>query len=227
LAHPEGRTALYRFFDADGTLLYVGITNDTGARWKQHSKNAEWWPQVAANTVEWHPTRMEAADAESCAIKEERPIHNLNGVRWRDRTARGVPRSANPIGPTGTTVGENIARLRAERRISTLKLALLLNGAGRRITASAISKIEGGTRRVDADDLVAFAAALNVNPSALLLPPVADGTIEVSGVGPVDSGTAWDWVDGKGPLFDLDDEFVRLSFQLHARPPGRRNPHPA
>jgi transcriptional regulator with XRE-family HTH domain len=136
-------------------------------------------------------------------------------------------RSANELGATGRCVAQNLARIRNAQGLSTLKLALLLNGAGRRITASAISKIEGGTRRVDADDLVAFAAALNVNPSALLLPPVADGTIEVSGVGPVDSGTAWDWVDGKGPLFDLDDEFVRLSFQLHARPPGRRNPHPA
>jgi hypothetical protein len=29
---------LYRFFDADGVLLYVGITMNPGARWDCHSK---------------------------------------------------------------------------------------------------------------------------------------------------------------------------------------------
>lgn len=38
------------------------------------------------------------------------------------------------------------------------------------MAASAVYKVENGERRVDVDDLVAFAFALNVTPNALLLP---------------------------------------------------------
>ena len=135
---------------------------------------------------------------------------------------RPKTKSANELGETGRCVAQNLARIRNAKGISTLKLAAILNESGRRITASAISKIEGGARRVDADDLVAFAVALNVNPSALLLPHVASGSIEVSTAGHVSARRAWDWADGLGPLLHADDEAVRVAFQLHARPSGRR-----
>src|SRR3954454_23683106 len=42
--------------------------------------------------------------------------------------------------------------------------------AGRPILASGLGKIESGERRVDVDDLVALAVALDVSPVRLLLP---------------------------------------------------------
>jgi predicted GIY-YIG superfamily endonuclease len=60
MASSDEPTALYRLFDTDGVLLYVGITRDTEKRWRQHALKKPWWPQVAERTVEWHPTRLAA-----------------------------------------------------------------------------------------------------------------------------------------------------------------------
>lgn len=70
------RTALYRFYNADEALLYVGVTNDPVRRWDQHADAKEWWPQVARKTIEWFEGRAEALAAERTAIRSENPIHN-------------------------------------------------------------------------------------------------------------------------------------------------------
>lgn len=70
------RTALYRLFDSDERLLYVGIAFDPEARWEQHRKIRHWWPSVASKAVEWHETRGVAAEAEIAAIAAERPKWN-------------------------------------------------------------------------------------------------------------------------------------------------------
>lgn len=74
-------TALYRFFDADGALLYVGITADLEQRWSSHQRKP-WWPDVAKKTVEWHDTRPVALAAELEAIKSEAPRYNVAGSPW-------------------------------------------------------------------------------------------------------------------------------------------------
>lgn len=131
-------------------------------------------------------------------------------------------RRANELGETGRYVARNVARIRNAQGLSTVRLAQMLDGAGRPISATAITRVESGERRVDVDDLVALAAALNVNPSALLLPPTADGDVEVSGAGTVRALDAWEWMDGEHPLLDADHEDTVIGFQLHARPAGRR-----
>lgn len=70
-------TALYRFYDADGRLLYVGITFALKQRWRMHRQEKEWWPLVAANQVEWLPDRWQAMTAETAAIKAEKPLFNI------------------------------------------------------------------------------------------------------------------------------------------------------
>lgn len=77
--HP-GRTALYRLFDADGLLLYVGISHKPDVRWGQHSEDKPWWPAVDRRAVEWHETRSAAEKAELTAIAGERPLHNKAGT---------------------------------------------------------------------------------------------------------------------------------------------------
>lgn len=69
--------ALYRYWDTEGRLLYVGITNDPIRRRDQHSRDATWWPFASQYVVEWHHNRAAARRAESKAIRRERPMFNV------------------------------------------------------------------------------------------------------------------------------------------------------
>lgn len=76
----SGRTFLYRAFDADGQLLYVGIAKDLEVRLKDHSRySVAWIGQVASLTAEKYPSRRAAHAAESRAIRTEGPIYNIHG----------------------------------------------------------------------------------------------------------------------------------------------------
>lgn len=86
--HPAQPTTLYRFYDAKGTLLYVGIAGNPGRRFDQHAKGPggkPWWSQVVGSTMEHFPDRATAAAAEVRAIVAESPVHNVvhNGVGVR------------------------------------------------------------------------------------------------------------------------------------------------
>ncbi|MFB7647160.1 GntR family transcriptional regulator [Streptomyces sp. NPDC056084] len=72
---PE-RTALYRYFDANDQLLYIGISFDPDVRWEGHRGWARWADAAAERTVEWFATRSEALAAETKAIRAERPLCN-------------------------------------------------------------------------------------------------------------------------------------------------------
>lgn len=72
----DERTALYRFFDATGQLLYVGVSGNTESRWRQHAESKAWWSDVAEKTTEWLDSRPEALDAERIAIRTEKPLYN-------------------------------------------------------------------------------------------------------------------------------------------------------
>ncbi|MGW8953026.1 helix-turn-helix domain-containing protein [Streptomyces sp. NPDC055709] len=138
------------------------------------------------------------------------------------------------LGPNGRAVAANVKRLRTARGMSLRALSEALSEVGRGLSQDAINKIENGAksdakqvRRVDVDDLVALAAVLRVNPSALLLPPTDDPaeTVDITGVGPVSADRAWDWIDGELPVEQIkpgDPTGAILQFQLYARPAGRR-----
>lgn len=74
----QGRTALYRLYDSDGQLLYVGISQNPDVRWGQHSQTKPWWPSVEERKIEWHETRAAAAKAEKEVIKADQPYWNLH-----------------------------------------------------------------------------------------------------------------------------------------------------
>lgn len=84
------RTALYRFFNADDLLLYVGITENVEQRWTTHAAQKSWWPEVANKTVEWCADRTEALAREKRAIVAECPLYNVvhvpgrHGINHRD-----------------------------------------------------------------------------------------------------------------------------------------------
>jgi predicted GIY-YIG superfamily endonuclease len=104
------RTALYRLYDADGHLLYVGVTGDPATRWHGHAHDKGWWPQVALRQVEWKATREEALAAEKEAIYTERPKYNVN-----HRYPRVSPES-EALCARVREINETLAALRPEVR---------------------------------------------------------------------------------------------------------------
>lgn len=75
----EDRTCLYRHFDRDERLLYVGISLNAMARQVAHAGQAPWFENSCKMTMEWFPTRAGALAAEARAIAQEMPLHNIAG----------------------------------------------------------------------------------------------------------------------------------------------------
>lgn len=91
------RQSLYRFFDGDGNLLYIGITNCLPRRLGDHERYKSWFSDVASVSVETFPNRESVLAAEKAAIRAESPMHNVvhstkMGPRSRPRTKSGAGR---------------------------------------------------------------------------------------------------------------------------------------
>lgn len=75
------KTALYRVWGKADLLLYIGISKDFGVRWKQHAKQQPWWDEMKRLTAdEWFESRELAEDAETVAIRAEKPKYNIAKV---------------------------------------------------------------------------------------------------------------------------------------------------
>lgn len=68
---------LYRHFDRDGNLLYVGVSLSTISRLSQHKDASHWFAEIARVTIESFADRPLALVAEREAISKENPRHNL------------------------------------------------------------------------------------------------------------------------------------------------------
>ena len=68
---------LYRQYDIEGDLLYVGISLSGIARTQQHRQTAHWYKDIATITFEKFHTREEALEAERKAIRTEMPLYNI------------------------------------------------------------------------------------------------------------------------------------------------------
>lgn len=119
------QTLLYRFLNAHGRLLYVGISFSVMGRIAGH-KAAEWFDEVALITLQRFATRADALRAEIKIIREERPPHNVAGKPQHDRVAeRGAADQSHPQpDKTLLTVSEasrslNIGRTQFYRLVNT------------------------------------------------------------------------------------------------------------
>lgn len=74
------KTTLYRYFDSEGQLLYVGITGDNTKRQSQHRRNSFWFGEIASATYEHFDQREAALEAEAIAIRHEKPKFNIAGT---------------------------------------------------------------------------------------------------------------------------------------------------
>lgn len=69
---------VYRHFNRDGGLIYVGLTADPTRRTYNHSRVSPWWSGIAR--IDWRsfPDRFAARTHEKESIRLERPLYNLN-----------------------------------------------------------------------------------------------------------------------------------------------------
>lgn len=72
-------TTLYRIWNVDHALLYVGITDDLEARLGEHRDEKPWWGEVDQVSTEEFRSRRYALEAETRAIYWEQPRYNVLG----------------------------------------------------------------------------------------------------------------------------------------------------
>lgn len=115
---PTGQQ-LYRLFDADGELLYIGISYSAIARFAQHKTEKPWIGEVRRVEIEPHDvTRAEIAGMEMDAITAENPRYNV------------VRRGASPVSAPyrydrGEGFGHDALTLRPQWHVALRELSKL------------------------------------------------------------------------------------------------------
>ncbi len=76
---------LYRFYNEDDSLLYVGLTRDPSRRISQHAGDKSWWTNVSRIEIAHFDSLEELRSAERDAITTEKPVHNvrMNGTKQK------------------------------------------------------------------------------------------------------------------------------------------------
>lgn len=77
--------SLYRHYDYDSKLLYVGISLNALNRLNQHENSSEWYYQISRVEIEHYATLAAALKAEKTAIINELPIYNVTHNKNRAR----------------------------------------------------------------------------------------------------------------------------------------------
>lgn len=78
---------VYRCYDQDGTLLYIGSSGSPLLRVAAHEANAWWGDRIHRTRYTVFPNRDHALAVERAAIYAERPIANIRN-RWYKRDKR-------------------------------------------------------------------------------------------------------------------------------------------
>lgn len=77
-------TTVYRYYNEDDRLLYVGITGNQVNRLDDHWKNRSWWQEVSYGKFRHYETRDKALQIEASAIALELPKYNKAGATIDD-----------------------------------------------------------------------------------------------------------------------------------------------
>ena len=117
---------VYRHYDSEGNLLYVGCTQSLEFRTKTHKASSPWKAEIARIAAEEYPTREDALFAERTAICNELPrcngtmrsllIHKTRNDTIRELAKQGVSRRliGKAVGITGAAVCGRIKSYRLE-----------------------------------------------------------------------------------------------------------------
>ncbi|QGJ90324.1 G-I-Y-Y-I-G endonuclease [Mycobacterium phage Chuckly] len=95
---------LYRFYNAEDDLLYIGITNNPRSRFNQHHADKAWFKSVARSTMQHFATRAELETAEVAAIQSEMPRYNVAHVVHNKGELRPKSISRRPISPDANKI---------------------------------------------------------------------------------------------------------------------------
>lgn len=74
----DGRAVLYRYYDNNSYLLYVGIAWDEPIRRNDHLSGDIWGPDIQTITVTYFANRETASVMERNAVRAEKPLWNTN-----------------------------------------------------------------------------------------------------------------------------------------------------
>lgn len=113
-------------------------------------------------------------------------------------------------GPIASNVIANVRELRKRADMTLAALSGRLTRLGHPILPTGLQRLEAGKRRVDPDDLVALALALEVAPISLLLPHAEEGKVTLTGAVSAPAEAVWDWVRARGPLKNSPSDPMQL-----------------
>lgn len=100
----------------------------------------------------------------------------------------------NVKGPTTKTVAHRVREHRKRREMDLAALSSALEEIDWPIPVAALSRLENENRRIDVDDVMSLAVALNVSPLDLLLPPTSsDSSLPTGLSGDVNLAEVWAW----------------------------------
>lgn len=104
---------LYRYYNSEGDLLYVGMSLSSVVRLAQHQEKAPWFTEITRIDIEHYQSRTECARAERLAIRREQPRYNK---AFYDLIS-------SPDGPPGISAATLAQYLRVEPEfLETLRL---------------------------------------------------------------------------------------------------------
>src|SRR5690606_3164044 len=128
-------------------------------------------------TLPPHHTIRSCQRREMWFIPPQRIALTLSSIALQVSTMETERVRGNPAGITNTHVAQNIRTARQAIGMDLRTMSDRLKAAGRKLSASGISKLEAGDRRVDVDDLTVIAYLLRTTPAALLTPPDEQTTL--------------------------------------------------
>jgi hypothetical protein len=105
---------VYRFFDKEDKLLYIGCsTFPPGRKFGHHAK--PWYREIARMTTEQPRPRQEALAAEAAAIALERPPHNYQHQKGKQRQAKLAKEAWEHLAALGRRLMDQAKRYRCAR----------------------------------------------------------------------------------------------------------------
>ena len=110
---------VYKHYDKDGRLLYVGATGEVLKRTSLHQSSSAWFESVANIVIEKFEYKSQALDYERKVIFNEKPLYNVK-----------IPANPNPLTRTyradktkkdyGITMNKLLSKYKTIPKISAL-----------------------------------------------------------------------------------------------------------
>lgn len=95
-------TAVYVARQADGQVIYIGVTHALKERLAKHRRSSAWWGKASTVTVELWPGRIEAMGRERRLIRYFDPLHNNKErilAHWRPPSGYSPDGAGRPEDP--------------------------------------------------------------------------------------------------------------------------------